>query len=284
MAITTASQSTHQPHQSAAEPIVQVRGLSKDFQLGDQWVHALKGADLDIPAGQFIAIMGPSGSGKSTLLYMLGGLDRPSEGEIVVAGNALDAMSSDDLATFRRETIGFIFQAFHLVPTLNALENVALPGVFAGTDRDSRESRALRILSALGMSDRIDHRPNQLSGGQQQRVAIARALFNDPPIIMADEPTGALDSKTGQTVMRMLRFLCRKQGKTIIVVTHDPTVASYADRMISLRDGDIIEDRMVHHERKSKPRPVFNGWRLAEEALVEEAEYTDEESQTFVTL
>ena len=254
--------------------IIRIRGLRKDFQLGDQWVHALKSVDLDIPNGQFIAIMGPSGSGKSTLLYMLGGLDRPNEGEIVVAGNPLDSMNGDELATFRRETIGFIFQAFHLVPTLTALENVALPGVFAGTDRDLRESRALRILTALGMEERIDHRPNQLSGGQQQRVAIARALFNDPPIIMADEPTGALDSKTGQTVMRMLRYLCRQQGKTIIVVTHDPNVASYADRMISLKDGDIIEDRMIPSKRHA-PQPKVNGWGAVEETVVKEPKYVE---------
>lgn len=253
MAITTIDPKLREAEKTPPKAIVQARGLSKDFQLGDQWVHALRGVDLNIPTGQFIAIMGPSGSGKSTLLYLLGGLDRPSDGEIVVAENPLSSMSGEELATFRRETIGFIFQAFHLVPTLNALENVALPGIFAGIDRDVRESRALRILSALGMAERIDHRPNQLSGGQQQRVAIARALFNDPPIIMADEPTGALDSKTGQTVMRMLRFLCRKQGKTIIVVTHDPSVASYADRMIGLKDGDIIEDRLLHKTYKSHP-------------------------------
>ncbi len=256
-------------------PIVQVRGLRKDFHLGEEHVHALRGVDLDIPVGQFIAIMGPSGSGKSTLLYLLGGLDRPSEGEIVVAGSPLDSMNGEELATFRRETVGFIFQAFHLVPTLTALENVALPGVFAGADRELRENRALRILTALGMEERLDHRPNQLSGGQQQRVAIARALFNDPPIIMADEPTGALDSKTGQTVMRMLRFLCRQQGKTIIVVTHDPNVASYADRMISLKDGDITEDKLMRAPRNIAPPPKVNGWNVVEEAIVEDAEYVD---------
>ncbi len=255
--------------------IVQVRGLRKDFQLGDQWVHALKGVDLDIPMGQFIAIMGPSGSGKSTLLYLLGGLDRPSDGEVVVAGNPLDSMNGEELAAFRRETIGFIFQAFHLVPTLTALENVALPGIFAGADRDMREGRAMRILTALGMEDRLDHRPNQLSGGQQQRVAIARALFNDPPVIMADEPTGALDSKTGQTVMRMLRFLCHQQGKTIIVVTHDPNVASNADRMISLRDGDIIEDKLMRPPRRNIRPVAVNGWSAVEEAMVEDAEYVE---------
>ena len=270
MAITTSPQ---------FPPIVQVRGLRKDFQLGDQWVHALKGVDLDIPTGQFIAIMGPSGSGKSTLLYLLGGLDRASEGEIAVAGHPLASMSGEELATFRRETIGFIFQAFHLVPTLTALENVALPGIFAGLDRDLRESRALRILTALGMEERLDHRPNQLSGGQQQRVAIGRALFNDPPIIMADEPTGALDSKTGEIVMEMLQSLCRKQGKTIILVTHDEHVAGYADRKIGLRDGDIIEDSLIQQTRivpVPPPTPVIvNSWKAAEEAIVEDAAYVE---------
>jgi ABC-type lipoprotein export system ATPase subunit len=223
-------------------PMVIGQNLHKSFQLGDQWVHALRGVSLRIPQGQFIGIMGPSGSGKSTLLYMLGGLDSPSSGEIMVANQRIDGMPGEDLASFRRETIGFIFQAFHLVPTLTALENVALPGIFAAMPRDARERRAFKLLEALGMAERLDHRSSQLSGGQQQRVAIARALFNNPPIIMADEPTGALDSKTGQTVMEMLRYLCTRRGKTIIVVTHDAGVASYADRMLHLRDGEIVED------------------------------------------
>ncbi|MBC8100293.1 MAG: ABC transporter ATP-binding protein [Armatimonadetes bacterium] len=225
--------------------MVIVQQLHKSFQLGEQYVHALRGVNVQIPQGQFIGIMGPSGSGKSSLLYLLGGLDHPTSGEIMVAGHRLDGMSSDELAHFRRDRIGFIFQAFHLVPTLNALENVALPGVFAGMERDARERRALKLLDALHMSDRADHRPSQLSGGQQQRVAIARALFNNPPIIMADEPTGALDSKTGQTVMQLLRYLCTKRGKTIIIVTHDPGVAAYADRMLHLRDGSIVDDHLV---------------------------------------
>jgi ABC-type lipoprotein export system ATPase subunit len=189
--------------------------------------------------------MGPSGSGKSTLLYMMGGLDHPTQGEIVIAGQDITRLSGEELARFRRDTIGFIFQAFHLVPSMTALENVALPGIFAGLPRDVRERRGIKLLAALGMEDRLDHKPSQLSGGQQQRVAIARALFNNPPIIMADEPTGALDSKTGQTVMNLLRWLCTKQGKTVIVVTHDPNVARYSDRMLQLKDGRIIEDRAL---------------------------------------
>ena len=236
--------------------IISGHGIEKLFQLGDQWVQALDQVDLNIPEGQFISIMGPSGSGKSTLLYLLGGLDRPTAGRIEVAGQDISRMSGEDLARFRRETIGFIFQAFHLVPTMTALENVALPGIFAGLPRDLREKRAIKLLAALGMEERMDHRPSQLSGGQQQRVAIARALFNNPPIIMADEPTGALDSKTGETVMRMLRWLCSKQGKTIVVVTHDPNVAGYSDRMLELHDGQVTEDHMLgkrNGRRGTKP-------------------------------
>jgi ABC-type lipoprotein export system ATPase subunit len=152
-------------------------------------------------------------------------------------------MDGDELALFRQDTIGFVFQTFHLVPTMTALDNVALPGVFAGISRDAREDRALELLRLLKMEDRAHHRPTQLSGGQQQRVAIARALFLDPPIILADEPTGALDSKTGQIVMRMLRWLCTVEGKTVIVVTHDPKVAGYAERIVRLEDGRVVEDR-----------------------------------------
>ncbi len=232
-------------------PMVSGRNLQKMFQLGDQWVQALRGVDVDIPEGQFVCIMGPSGSGKSTLLYMLGGLDRPTAGEILIGGQRIDSMDGEDLARFRRDRIGFVFQAFHLVPTMTALENVGLPGVFSAMPRDLRDRRAMRLLNMLGMLDRMDHRPSQLSGGQQQRVAIARALFNNPPIIMADEPTGALDSKTGQIVMQMLRWLATKRGKTVLVVTHDPGVASYADRMLNLKDGHIIEDTLPNPEKRN---------------------------------
>ncbi len=253
--------------------IITVQKLVKDFLLGDEWVHALDGVDLVIPEGEFVSIMGPSGSGKSTLLYLLGGLDHPSSGGIEIAGNSLDLLSEEELARFRRETIGFIFQAFHLVPTLTALENVALPGIFSGLPRDLREKRAIKLLSALGMEDRLDHRPSQLSGGQQQRVAIARALFNNPPIIMADEPTGALDSKTGQTVMRMLRWLCNRQGKTIIVVTHDSNVANYSDRILMLKDGQIIEDRSLRQKNTStQPNERYA---TEEMPIIKEGNYAD---------
>ncbi|MFO7321298.1 MAG: ABC transporter ATP-binding protein [Chloroflexota bacterium] len=225
-------------------PMIVGQGLHKHFQLGDQWVQALRGVDLHIPKGQFVGIMGPSGSGKSTLLYLLGGLDRPTHGAIEIDGERLDGMNGEQLAHFRSRKIGFIFQAFHLVPTMTALENVALPGIFAGMPRHRREERAMRLLVMLGMGERMGHRPNQLSGGQQQRVAIARALFNDPPIIMGDEPTGALDSRTGRTVMQLLRWLCSKRGKTIVVVTHDAGVAAYADRLLHLKDGRIIGDQL----------------------------------------
>ncbi|GAB4572932.1 MAG: ABC transporter ATP-binding protein [Anaerolineae bacterium] len=222
--------------------IIVTRALRKTFWLGDQPVHALKRIDLTIRRGEFVAIMGPSGSGKSTLLYLLGGLDRPTGGGLRVAGRLLADLSGDELARFRRETIGFVFQAFHLVPSMTALENVALPGVFAGLPRDQREERAWRLLRWMGLENRLEHRPNQLSGGQQQRVAIARALFNNPPIIMADEPTGALDSRTGEAVMKLLRRMCERDGRTVLVVTHNPAVAAYADRVLHLRDGYLIRD------------------------------------------
>ena len=235
------------------QPAIQVRQLHKHFLIGGQVLPVLRDVNVDVPTGQFIAIMGPSGSGKSTLLYLVGGLDRPNDGQISVDGQRLDLMSSDELAHFRSLTVGFVFQSFHLVPTLTALENVALPGIFAHQPREQREERAAHLLTLLKMGERMDHRPSQLSGGQQQRVAIARALFNDPPIIMCDEPTGALDSQTGQLVMRMLRQLCSRYGKTVVVVTHDPNIAQYADRMVMLRDGVVVDDQRIDHASRRVP-------------------------------
>jgi len=233
------------PIATDASPIIRAQGVYKSYMTGGKPLTVLRNVSLTIPRGQFVAIMGPSGSGKSTLLYLLGGLERADSGAISVANQSLDAMTSDDLAQYRGKSIGFVFQSFYLVPTLNALENVALPGIFAGMSRDERDQRAAKLLGALKMSDRLDHRPSQLSGGQQQRVAIARALFNNPPIIMCDEPTGALDSKTGQRVMELLSHLHMRQGKTIVVVTHDMNVAQYAERLIAIRDGEIEDDRLL---------------------------------------
>jgi len=232
------------------QPMISAQHLIKTFDVGNESLTILKSVNLSIPSGQFVGIMGPSGSGKSTLLYLLGGLDRPTQGDIRVAGYPVSTLNSEGLAAFRSRTIGFVFQAFHLVPTLTAQENVGLPGVFLGISKSQRQARALELLKALGMADRADHRPSQLSGGQQQRVAIARALFNAPPILMCDEPTGALDSKTGQTVMHLLRALCDKQHKTIVVVTHDPGIANYADRMVHFQDGNVVDDYLTRDRKE----------------------------------
>jgi ABC-type lipoprotein export system ATPase subunit len=235
------------------QPMIAAMSLVKTFTIGDESLTVLNQVTVRIPVGQFVSVMGPSGSGKSTLLYLLGGLDRPTTGHIRVAGYAVSTLDSRALAAFRSQMIGFVFQAFHLIPTLTALENVSLPGIFLGLPRHEREMRSMQLLNALGMANRAEHRPSQLSGGQQQRVAIARALFNQPPILMADEPTGMLDSKTGQTVMRLLRTLCDKQKKTVVVVTHDPNIARYADRMVALKDGQIVDDRM-----NTEKKEVYN--------------------------
>jgi ABC-type lipoprotein export system ATPase subunit len=243
--------------------MVRARQVTKDYRMGEEWVRVLHGIDLDVPRGQFLAIMGTSGSGKSTLLYQLGGLDRPSAGRIMVHGRRLDALSSAELARLRRDEIGFIFQSANLIPTLSAWENVALPGIFAGLGADERQWRAVRLLKGLEMGDRVEHRPSQLSGGQQQRVAIARALFNNPPILMADEPTAALDSKTSAIVFQWLRRLA-DQGRTVIVVSHDEDVMAYADRVVRLRDGWMIDDRMT------RPMPPMPENAPAEQAEQEE--------------
>lgn len=229
---------------TSTEIIIAGRGLSKHFRLGDQLVKALDNVEVSIPQGQFVVIMGASGSGKTTLLYALTGLDIPTTGQVYVAGKRLDLMGQKQLAHMRGKLIGFVFQGFYLVPTMSAIENVMLSGLFAGHSREKRYKRAAHLLRMLHLGDRMHHRPNQLSGGQQQRVAIARALYNDPPIIVADEPTGALDSKTGTGIMKMLRHLSERQGKTILIVTHDPSVTAYADRVIRLQDGRITEDTL----------------------------------------
>jgi ABC-type lipoprotein export system ATPase subunit len=225
--------------------------LCKTYEGGAASVRALKDVSFRVQAGEFVAIMGPSGSGKSTLANLLGGLDTPSAGELLIDGEAVSAMSDDRLASLRNRKIGFVFQQFHLLPRMSALENVMLPLNYSRHARVDRVERARAKLEAVGLRDRAHHRPNQLSGGQQQRVAIARALINDPSILLADEPTGALDSATSQEVMAVFSALHAK-GYTIIVITHEADIASYAQRVLRFRDGELVAD-VTQSSRQSIP-------------------------------
>jgi putative ABC transport system ATP-binding protein len=219
--------------------MMRLRGICRDYAVGDQTVHALDHVDLDIAAGEYISIMGPSGSGKSTLLNILGLLDRPTAGTYVLAGEDVSDLDDNALAQHRQSRIGFIFQSFHLIARLSALENVELPLVLSGASMKARRERATGVLDSVGLSPRMHHRPDQLSGGERQRVAIARALVANPAIILADEPTGNLDSATGQDIMRLLADLVA-EGRTLIIVTHDPSVAAHAQRIVQMRDGQIV--------------------------------------------
>ena len=221
--------------------LISCRDLTKVYRMGDQEVHALAGVSLDIRAGEFVAIMGPSGSGKSSLMNLIGALDRPTSGEMWINGRSLMKMSRDELADLRNETLGFVFQQFNLLARQDALANVKLPLRYARHDVGDIEERARECLEMVGLGDRMDHRPMQLSGGQQQRVAIARALVNRPRILLADEPTGALDTRTTVEIMKLLQDL-NAQGITVILVTHEPEVAEYSQRQIHFRDGKIESD------------------------------------------
>ena len=223
-------------------PLIQMEGLSREFHMGREVVRALDGVSLSLEEGGFVTVMGPSGSGKSTLLYLLGGLDRPTAGGIRVRGQEITALDENGLAAYRQREVGFVFQSFNLIATMTALENVAFPMLFARVSPSRRHERARHLLETVGLSDRTDHRPTELSGGQQQRVAIARAMANDPAIILADEPTGNLDSRTGAEVMAALARLNEEEGRTIVAVSHDATVASYASQRIHLLDGRIADD------------------------------------------
>ncbi len=220
-------------------PLIRIENLRRHFVMGDQTVRALDGFSAAIGTGEFMAIMGPSGSGKSTLLYLLGGLDRPTGGSIRINGTEISTLDENALATYRRREIGFIFQSFHLIPTMTGLENVAFPMVFSGVPEGERQARAADLLASVGLGERMDHRPTELSGGQQQRIAVARALVNNPTIILADEPTGNLDSQTGREIMELLARLNREEKRTILTVSHDPRVTDYATRAIHLLDGRL---------------------------------------------
>lgn len=221
--------------------VIQIRGIIRDFKLGQETVHVLKGIDLDIERGEYLAIMGPSGSGKSTLMNLLGCLDTPTSGTYDLNGSDVSQMTDDELADIRNREIGFVFQTFNLLPRTTALDNVALPMVYAGISKKDRTTRAEEVLKNVGLADRMDHKPNQLSGGQRQRVAVGRALVNKPSIILADEPTGNLDSKTSLEIMQLLDDI-HAAGNTVIVVTHEEEVAAHAHRIIRLRDGMIESD------------------------------------------
>jgi putative ABC transport system ATP-binding protein len=230
---------------------VKVVEAKKTYKLGENQVQALRGVNLELQKGEFVAFTGPSGSGKTTLLNLIGVLDKPSQGKIYVDGIDLTLLKEKDLVKLRRSTIGFIFQFYNLIPVLSAIENVELPMLIAGVTSKERETRAKELLKMVGLEDRMNHRPDELSGGEQQRVAIVRALANKPSIVLADEPTGDLDSKTGKEVMNALRDLSNHEGATVIVVTHDPTVASMASKIFEMRDGKIINEQ----RKKSEPEP-----------------------------
>ncbi len=224
--------------------LIKVTDLKKNYGSGEIAVHALDGVDVSIDRGEFVAIMGPSGSGKSTLMNILGCLDRPTSGVYILDGEDVSELSKDELADVRNRKIGFVFQSFNLLPRLSALKNVMLPMMYRPEDRldaEEREERAIAALESVGLGDRIHHRPNELSGGQQQRVAIARALVNEPPLILADEPTGNLDTRSSEEILALIHDL-HARGVTILMVTHEPDIAAHANRVICLRDGQVISD------------------------------------------
>ncbi|MGF1556433.1 ABC transporter ATP-binding protein [Paucihalobacter sp.] len=223
------------------DKVIEIRNIIRDFPLGQETVHVLKGIDLDIDRGEYVAIMGPSGSGKSTLMNILGCLDTPTDGSYILNGQDVSKMTDDELADIRNQEIGFVFQTFNLLPRTTALDNVALPMIYAGKTKAERNERASKVLTDVGLADRMDHKPNQLSGGQRQRVAVGRALVNNPSIILADEPTGNLDSKTSLEIMQLFDDI-HHAGNTVILVTHEEDVAKHAHRIIRLRDGIVESD------------------------------------------
>lgn len=232
--------------------LLELKGISKSYSIGTEKVNALQTISLEIEKGEYVALMGPSGSGKSTLMNILGCLDTPSGGNYILNGKEVGQLTENELADIRNKEIGFIFQTFNLIPRSNALDNVALPLVYAGVNKENRNLRASEALKDVGLSDRAHHKPNELSGGQRQRVAVARALVNNPSIILADEPTGNLDSKTSQEIMTLFDEI-HKKGNTIIVVTHEEDIARHAHRIIRIKDGQVESDEKNGHIRQAKP-------------------------------
>ena len=223
------------------EPIIRIRGLKKVYRVGEERVRALNGVDLDIYPGEFVCIIGRSGSGKSTLLNMMAGLEKPSRGSIVIAGEHLEKMNEKQLVDFRLRHIGFIFQQFNLFPSMTAVENVTMPLVYRGVSARKRKAAALKMLKDLGLSKHVNHKPSQMSGGQQQRVGIARALVSNPEVIFADEPTGNLDSRTSEEILSLIQAMAKRDNHTLVMVTHDPSVAAHADRVVNILDGLIVD-------------------------------------------
>jgi len=236
--MTLAAESPTDTHPTA-QPVVQVSGAWKLHKLGDEVVKALVEADLTVLPGEFVCLMGPSGSGKSTLLNIIGGLDRPTKGTVVINGTDTATLTESQFAALRHDTVGFIFQSYNLIPFLSAVENVELPLMFEPYDRQALRRRALELLELVGLGHRVDHSPTKMSGGEQQRTAIARSLISNPKLILADEPTANLDHRTGETVVRLLRDLCSDLGVTVVASTHDPTVADEASRVVRMKDGAI---------------------------------------------
>ncbi|WP_062306965.1 ABC transporter ATP-binding protein [Alicyclobacillus sendaiensis] len=228
--------------------MIRLVGVTKSYTVGDQLVPVLKGIHLEVHPGEFVAVMGPSGSGKSTLMHILGLLDRPTSGDYELNGASVLHLPSNELARLRNQHIGFVFQNFHLIPRMSAVRNVELPMVYAGVPRSKRRARAMELLEMVGMANRAHHLPNELSGGQRQRVAIARALANDPAVLLADEPTGALDQQTGGEILRILQDL-HADGRTVMVITHDPRVARAGQRILHMVDGEIVREEVPDEPR-----------------------------------
>jgi putative ABC transport system ATP-binding protein len=253
-------------------PILETSDLKKQYQMGEVTVDALAGVDFTVEQGEFVAIMGPSGSGKSTLLHLMGGLDGPSEGEVKLAGRQLSVLKDNEITLIRRRNVGFIFQFYNLLPTLSAEENVALPLLIDGQNIKAHQDKVDQLLALVGLAERKTHKPNQLSGGQQQRVAIARAFVTDPAIVLADEPTGNLDSKTSSEILHLLRRSCDELGQTIVMVTHDALAASFADRTVFLMDGRLAGQLATTGNRADDIRQIQ---RYLRELEVEKGDVAD---------